>query len=59
MEAKSAYTWGLSSTEVAFLLLTQQPWARLSAFPKNYFEGAEIYKWHWLEESEQRLDNAH
>ena len=43
--------WGLHSTEVAFLLLTQQPWVWFSAFQKIYFDVAEIYQLPWLEES--------
>ena len=36
------------------MLLTQ---VRFLAFPKIYFQVAEIYSRHWLEESGQRLDN--
>ena len=49
---------GLYSTEVAFLLLTQWPWIRYSAFTKIYFDVAEVYRWLWLEESGQRLENV-
>ena len=28
------------------------------AFPKIYFDVVEIYQWHWLEESRQRLENV-
>ena len=38
----------LDSTEVAFLLFTQQPG----------FDVAEIYQQRWLEESEQRLETG-
>ena len=49
----------LQSTVVAFLLLTQQPQIRFSAFPqKSYFDVAEIYQYPWLEESGQRLKNV-
>ena len=41
-----------------FLLLTQQPQVRLSAFTKIYFDVAEIYRQRWLEESGQRLENV-
>ena len=49
---------GLQSTEVAFLPLTQRPWVHFLAFPKIYFGVAEIYQWHWFEESGQRLENV-
>ena len=49
---------GLHSTEVAFLLLTQQPWVRFSAFPKINFAVSEIYQWTRLEESVQRFENG-
>ena len=39
-------------------LLTQKPRVRFSAFTKIYLDVAEIYRWRWLEESGQRLDNA-
>ena len=42
---------GLHSTELAFLLLTQWTWVLFSAFPRNYFDVAEIYRQCWLEES--------
>ena len=41
------------ATEVAFLLLTQQPRVQVLAFQKNYFDVAEIYLCSWLEESGQ------
>ena len=50
--------WGLHSTEVGFLLSTQQPQVRISVFPKIYFDVAEIYQRPWLEESGQRLENV-
>ena len=40
-------TKGLDSMEVAYLLLTQQPWVRFSAFP---LDAAEIYWQHCLEQ---------
>ena len=43
--------------EVAFLLLTQQPRVRFSAF-LNFFDVPEIYRRHWLEKSGQRLENV-
>ena len=49
---------GLHSTEVAFLLLTQQPQVRFSAFLKIYFDVTEIYQWCWLEKSGQMLENV-
>ena len=49
---------GLHSTEVAFLLLTQRPWVRFSAFPKIHFAVSEIYQWHKLKESVQRFQNG-
>ena len=48
----------LHSKEVAFLLLTQQPWVWFSVFPKIYFDVVEIYRWRWLEESGQMLENV-
>ena len=33
------------------MLLTQRPHVLISAFPKIYFDVAEIYEQHWLEES--------
>ena len=36
---------GTQSTEVAFLPLTQQPWAQFSVFPNIYFDFAKIYRW--------------
>ena len=48
---------GLHITEVAFLLLTQPPRGFL-VFPKIYFNVAEIYRRHWIEESGKRLDDA-
>ena len=45
------------STEVAFLLLTQQPRDGFPAFLKTNIDVAEIYRRHWLEESGQRLEN--
>ena len=44
-------------TEVAFLLLTQRPPVRFSAFLKIYFNVAEIYRQRWLLKSGQRLEN--
>ena len=49
----------LHSTEVAYLPLTQQPRAQFLAFPKTYFNVAEIYLQHWLEENGQRLENVY
>ena len=53
---------GLRSTEVAYLLLTQQPQVWYPALPK-FFWGkiinvAEVYQWPWLEESGQLLENV-
>ena len=48
---------GLYSTEVAFLLLTQQPWALFSVFQKISFDVAEVYQWRWLEKSGLWLEN--
>ena len=36
--------WGLHSTEVVFALLTQCPQFWFSAFPRTYFDVAEIYR---------------
>ena len=47
-----------TSTEAAFLLLTQWPWVRFSAFLKIYFYVAETYWWRRLYESGQRLKNV-
>ena len=47
LHAKDFMTWGLHSTEAAFLLLTQQSWVKFSALPKIYFDAAEIYPQHW------------
>ena len=49
---------GLHSTQVAFLLLTQQPRVQFLAFPKIYFDVAEIYRQYWLEESRQSFENV-
>ena len=57
LKEKESRNGGLHSAEVAFLLLTQQPQVWMLAFPKIYFDVAEIYKWKWLEESGQRLQN--
>ena len=35
---------GLHSTEVAFLLLTRRHWVPFLAFPKIYFDVADIYR---------------
>ena len=43
---------------VAFLLFNQQPRVPFPAFPKIYFDVAEIYQLRWLEESEQWLENV-
>ena len=48
----------MHSTEEAFVLLTQWPRVQFLAFPKIYFDVAEIYGWRWLDESEQRLENV-
>ena len=52
----------LHTTEVAYLLLTQQPRVWFPAYPKK-FRGkirgvAEVNQWRWLEESEQWLENV-
>ena len=48
---------GLHSTEVAYMLLTQQPRVRISAYPLIFTEKiinvAEVNQWRWLEETEQ------
>ena len=49
---------GLHSAEVAFLLLTQRPQVQFLAFLKIGFNVGEIFRWHWLEEGEQRLENV-
>ena len=49
---------GLFSTEVAFLLLTQQPQVRFPALPKIYINVAVTYQQRWLEENGQRLENV-
>ena len=49
---------GLHCSEVAFLLLTQQAQVQFSAFPKIYFDVAEIYQQRCLEESGQRHENV-
>ena len=43
---------------VAFLPLTQRPWVQFSAFPKIYFEVAEIYQVRGFEEGGQKLENV-
>ena len=40
------------------MLLTQWTWIRYSAFTKIYFDVAAIYRWRWLKESDQRLENV-
>ena len=40
------------------MLLTQWSQVRLSAFLKIYIGVAEIYRYRWLEESGQRLENV-
>ena len=57
VENKNLLPWGLRSTEVAFLLLTQRPWDQFSAFLNICIDVAEIYWRRWLEESGQRLEN--
>ena len=57
-ELKLVFIQGLHCTEEANLLLTQQPRIRFSAFTKIYFDVAEIYRWHQLEESGQWLENV-
>ena len=52
------YDRGLQSTEVAFLLLSQQPWVQFLAFPKISFNAAEIYRHNWLEGSDN-VDQTH
>ena len=47
---------GLRSTDVAFLLLTQQPQVWFLVFPKIYFDVAQIYWWRWLKVSGQTID---
>ena len=42
----------------AMVLKGQRPQVRFSAFPRIYFNTAEIYQWPWLEESGQRLENV-
>ena len=54
LSAKS-FTWG--TAEAAFFLLTRHQ-VQLSAFPKIYFDVAEIYRQHRLEDSGQRLNNV-
>ena len=49
---------GLYNTEVAFLLLTQKPQVRFSAFPKLYLDIADIYRRRWFEKSGQSLENV-
>ena len=49
---------GLHSTEVALLLLTQQPRVQFSTFMKVYFHVAKIYRQRRLEEIGQRLGNV-
>ena len=48
----------LFNSEVAFLLLIQQPQVRFSAFLKIYIDVAVTYQQPWLEESGQRLENV-
>ena len=53
---------GLHSTEVARLLLTQQPWVRFPAF-RNFFQRkninvAEPNQQLWIDESGQLLENV-
>ena len=52
----------LHSTEVAYLLLTQQPQFRLPVFPKIFrgkiIDVAEVKQWHWLGESGQWFENV-
>ena len=52
----------LQSTEVAYLLLTQQPQIRLPVFQKmfrgNIIDVAEVNQRRWLEESGQWLENV-
>ena len=45
------------------MILTQQPWVEFPPFPQKNFRRkiihvVEIYQWHWLEESGQRLKNV-
>ena len=53
--------WGLDSTELAYLLLNQQPRVQIPVFPKkfrgNIINFAEVHQWCWLEESGQKLEN--
>ena len=56
--SKNCLGGGLHTTDVAFLLLTQWPWVQFSAFPKHYFDVAQIYQRWWWEESGQRLENV-
>ena len=58
MRKRKRLIGGLHSSEVAFLLLTQQPQVRFSAFQKIDFDVAEIYCWCWLEEKGQWLENV-
>ena len=48
---------GVHSSEVANLLLTQQPPVRFPGFPK-FIDVAEVNQWRWLQESGQWLENV-
>ena len=55
--------WGLHSTEVAHMLLAQQPQVWFPAFPQKHYRGkiidvAEINQHPWLEESGQWPENV-
>ena len=56
--------WGLHSTEVAYLLLTQLTWVQITAFPPKKFkvtsisDVAEVNQQHWLEESGRWFANV-
>ena len=43
---------------LVFLLLTQQPRVRFSAFPEKLFRSClfEIYQWRWIEKTGQKLE---
>ena len=63
MGQTSVCGWGLQSTEVAYLLLTQQPRVQFPAFQKKLrgkiIKVAEVNQRHWLEESGQWLENVY
>ena len=55
---QSFVLFNANGTEVTFFLLTQRPRVRFSVFLKIYFNVNDIYQWHLLEESRQRLENV-